>query len=697
MLDMFFTPQSVAVIGASREPGKLGHGVLQNIVSHGFPGEIYPVNPKADRILGLPCFPTIRAVPGPLDLAVVVVRGHLVPQVLAECGEKGTRGAVVMSAGFREIGLEGIQRERELVSVAARYDMRLLGPNSLGLIDTIGQLQASFATGMPRRGTIAFMSQSGALCTSMLDIALAEDVGFSHFVSLGNKADLNEISFLQAWRDDPHTRVIQVYVEGVIDGERFVEVAREATKKKPIVVIKSGTTSAGSRAVSSHTGTLAGSERAYEAAFRQSGVIRARSVDELFDLGIAFARQPLLPNDRIAIVTNAGGPGVMATDACERAGLQLSTLEADTLHRLHKALPAAASVLNPIDLLGDALADRYAVASKAVLEDQNVGGVLVILTPQVMTEPVGTADALANLARQHNKPVFACFMGRGAVMEGVRRLNRHGIPNYPIPERAVAAMAAMMDYRRWCERPAAVIERFSIDGEAVRSVLERAREEGRNWLGDVEAASILDALGIPAPPAELAATRDEAVQIADGLGYPVALKVVSPDTLHKTDVGGVMLNVGSPDDVRAGYDAILYRVAQRMPGAELRGCVVQAMVHGGREVIVGMNRDPQFGPLMMFGLGGVYVEALRDVAFRLAPLGRRDAREMVSEIRGQGLLGGLGGRRAADVDAIVETILKLAQLATEFPEIIEFEIDPLAAFESGQGVMALDMRLILEG
>jgi acetyl coenzyme A synthetase (ADP forming)-like protein len=696
MLDMFFTPQSVAVIGASRDPAKLGHGVLRNIVVHGFSGAIYPINPEADRILDLPCHPSVRAIPGPVDLAVIVVRGRLVPQVLAECGEKGVLGAVVMSVGFREIGLEGIQRERDLLSIVERYGMRLLGPNSLGLIDTIGKLQASFAMGMPRQGSIAFMSQSGALCTSMLDFALSEDVGFSHFVSLGNKADLNEVSFLEAWRDDDATRVIQVYIEGVIDGERFVEVARQTTRRKPVVVIKSGTTSAGSRAVSSHTGTLAGSERAYEAAFRQAGLIRARSVEELFDYGIAFARQPLLPNDRIAIVTNAGGPGVMATDACERANLQLSMLESATLHRLRAALPPAASVLNPIDLLGDALADRYAVALEAVLDDPNVGGVLVILTPQVMTQPLETAQVVAELAQQHAKPVFASLMGRGAVSEGVRWLNRYGVPNYPIPERAVGAMAAMMRYRRWCERPDVALERVAVDHVAVRVVLDESREAGRTTLVDFEARAILDALGIPLAPAELAETGEDAVRIARAMGFPVAVKIASSDILHKTEVGGVILDVGTPDEVRAAFDTIYLRVARRIPGAELQGCIVQAMIPEERQVIVGMNRDPQFGPLMMFGLGGAFVEALRDVSFRLAPLGRRDVREMMSEIRGYGLLRGVGGRGEADLVAIEETILKLAQLALDVPNIVELEIDPLMAFEAGRGVVAVDVRLVLE-
>jgi acetyltransferase len=548
---------------------------------------------------------------------------------------------------------------------------------------------------MPQQGTIAFMSQSGALCTSVLDTALADKVGFSRFVSLGNKADTDEITFIEAWRHDQHTSVIMAYLEGIEDGARFMDIARQVSREKPIIVVKSGTTSAGSRAVSSHTGTLAGSETAYEAAFRQSGVIRAQSVQELFDYSIAFARQPLLPNDRIAIVTNAGGPGIMATDACERAGLQLASLESETMAALRSALPVAASVLNPVDLLGDALADRYGLALEAVMQDPNVGGILVILTPQVMTEVEETARVVGELSRRSAKPLFGCFMGRETVEPGVRVLNHHRVPNYPVPERAVAAMAAMMSHRHWCERPPLELETFEVDRDRVRKVFEFVRAESRVAIGDAEAREIMEAYGIATPRTFLARTPDEAARFADEVGFPVVIKIASPDILHKTDVGGVKLNVMTPSDVRDAFELMTYRARRYVPDAEIWGCLVQEMVLGGKEVIAGMNRDPHFGPVMMFGLGGIYVEALHDVVFRVAPFDRRDAREMIGEIRARDLLRGVRGERPSDLEAVVETLLRLSQLVVDFPEIVEFDINPLTVFEVGRGLVGIDMRLVL--
>jgi acetyl coenzyme A synthetase (ADP forming)-like protein len=695
VLEMFFDPQSVAVIGASRTPGKLGYGVLHNIVHHGYKGAVYPINPKASEILGLTCYPSVLDVPGPIDLAVFLIPSRYVAQGLRECGEKGVKGAIIISAGFREVGSEGRQRERELVDIAQEHGMRLIGPNCLGIIDTIAGLNASFAVGMPRQGSIAFMSQSGALCTSVLDMALADNVGFSRFVSLGNKADTNENTFVEAWRSDPHTRVILAYLEGIEDGAHFMDIASEVSREKPIIIIKSGTTAAGSRAVSSHTGTLAGSERAYGAAFRQSGVLRAQSVQDLFDLGIAFARQPLLRSGRIAILTNAGGPGIMATDACERAGLQLASLERETMDALQAALPLAASVLNPVDVLGDALADRYALALENVAADPNVGGILVILTPQVMTQVVETADVVGQAAQGMDKPIFCCFMGRETVEPGIRVLNQHGVPNYPVPERAVAAMAAMMTHRRWRERPPAELESFAVDRERVRGVLERVRSEGRLSIGDAEAREVMEAYGIATPRSFLARNPDEAVRFADEIGFPVVVKIASPDILHKTDLGGVKLNIMTPGDVRDAFELMTYRAQHYVPDAEIWGCLVQEMVLGGKEVIVGMNRDPHFGPLMMCGLGGIYVEALGDVAFRVAPFDRRDAREMIREIQAYHLLRGVRGERPSDVEAIVESLLRLSQLVIEFPEIMEFDINPLTVFEEGRGVVGVDMRLVL--
>jgi len=695
MLEVFSDPQSVAVIGASREPEKLGYGVLSNIIEGGYPHPIYPINPKADEILGLKCYPSIMAVPEPVDLVVIVVPARFVAAVLEECGKKGVHGAIIITAGFREIGREGRQREDEVVAIARKYGMRLVGPNVLGVIDTIARLNASFAVGMPRQGKIAFMSQSGALCTSILDIALAEEIGFSRFVSLGNKADTNEIDFIEAWQDDPHTRVIMAYLEGIVDGSRFMEVAREVGREKPIIAIKSGTTSGGARAVSSHTGTLAGSEAAYQAAFEQAGVIRASSVQDLFDCSVAFARQPVLQNGRVAVVTNAGGPGIMATDALERAGLQLASLEKETMAHLRENLPEAASAINPVDVLGDARADRYEMAIETVMGDPNVGGVIVILTPQVMTEIKETAEAVVRASRKYDKPIFGCFMGKASTEVGTRILNANSIPNYPVPERAAAAMAAMDQYRRWLERGPEKIEDMGIDHERIRAVMDKARQEGRLEIGDAEAREILMACGIPVPQSQLASSPDEAVAFAETIGFPVVMKIASPDILHKSDIGGVRLNIRTPTDVRDGFDLLVYRATRYMPDATIWGCQVQQQVSGGREVIVGMNRDPQFGPLMMFGLGGIYVEALKDVTFRVAPISRREASEMMQEIRAVRLLRGMRGEPPSDMDAIVDTLLRTSQLVTDFPEIVEFDINPLVVYEKDRGAIGIDMRLVL--
>ena len=696
MLEMFCDPQAVAVIGASRTPGKLGYSVLQNVIQHGFKGAIYPINPKAGELLGHKCYSSVLAVPGPIDLAVILIPSQHVARTLIECGEKGIKGAIIMSAGFREAGREGRKRERELVDIARRYGMRLVGPNSLGIVDAVAGLNASFATGMPVKGSIAFMSQSGALCTAVLDMALSEQVGFSRFVSLGNKADADEITFIEAWSDDPHTRVIMAYLEGIEEGAKFMRIASQVGREKPIIAIKSGTTNAGSRAVSSHTGTLAGSEAAYEAAFRQSGVLRARSVQDLFDYSIAFARQPLLASDRIAIITNAGGPGIMAADACERAGLQLASLEHDSLSTLRKALPAAASVLNPVDLLGDAPADLYGLAIGTAIEDPNVGGVIVIVTRQAMTEVEDTAKLIGEQSRRSEKPVLGCFMGSEAVASGVQILNGYQVPNYPVPERAVAAMAAMAKYRHWREQPPLDLESFEVDRLRVRELIDRVRAEGRLSVGEAEARDVLDAYGIPTPTTFLARDAAEAVRFAQEIGFPVAVKVASPDILHKTDVGGVHLNLTSPEAVRDAFDLMMYRAGRYMAGADVWGCLVQEMVVGGKEVVACMNRDPHFGPVMMFGLGGIYAEALQETACRVAPLDRRTAGEMVAEIRGHNLLRGIRGERRSDLEALIDALLRLSQLVADFPEIVEFDINPLVVFEQGRGVIGIDMRLTLE-
>ncbi len=695
MLESFFSPQSVAIIGASRDPEKLGYAVLANLVNGGYPGQLYPVNPKADEILGLKAYPSVLDIPAPVELAIIVIPYSLVPAALEQCGQKGVPAVVVISAGFREAGREGLERERELVGIAAKYGMRLIGPNCLGVIDTATPLNASFAAGMPQKGPIAFMSQSGALGTAVLDMAMAGRIGFSRFVSLGNKADVNETDLLEAWADDPNSRVILIYVEGLPDGQKFIQVARKVTRHKPVVAIKSGVTASGSRAVSSHTGSLAGSEAAYKAAFRQAGVIRASSMEELFDCARAFAYQPPLRGDRIGIVTNAGGPGILATDALEHAGLLIPRLSPQTVRALTEYLPGAASAANPVDVLGDALADRYQHAISLVLNDPGIDGLLVIVTPQAMTEIEETAHVVGRMARQSDKPVLACFMGEARIQAGIDILWQYGVPNYPFPERAAAAFAAMNTYRRERERPVYEPEPCTTCIPEVRKLFDRVRAEGRVSIGDAEAWAVLEAYGFTVPKSRLAKTPDEAVKIAEEIGYPVVMKIASPDILHKTDVGGVRLNLRTPDEVRDAFDLIVYRAGRYVPGARIWGCQVQQMILGGREVLLGMSRDPQFGPLVAFGLGGIYVEALKDVAFRVAPFSREEAHEMIREIRSYPLLEGVRGEPPADHEALADALLRISRMVMDFPEIVELDINPLKVFEAGRGAIAIDMRLVL--
>ncbi len=698
MLKPFFEPSSVAVIGASRDPDKLGYAVLHNLVEGGYVqrGAVYPINPKADEVLGLPAYASVLDVPDPIDLAVIVIPYPYVPDALRVCGQKDIPAAIVISAGFREAGMDGLERERELIAIAKECGIRLIGPNCLGVIDTFTPLNASFSAGTPPSGPMAFMSQSGALGTAILDWAQAGRLGLAKFVSLGNKADVSEIDLLEAWVEDPHTNVILMYSEGLPNGQEFIQVARDVTRKKPVVAIKSGVTQSGSRAVSSHTGSLAGSEQAYEAAFRQAGVLRAQSMQELFDIALALGYQPLLNGDRIGIITNAGGPGILATDALERAGMSLARFELETKQALEDFLPGAASAANPVDVLGDARADRYRFALEKVSQDPNVDGLLVVLTPQAMTEIAQTAHDIGELAQKLDKPVITCFMGEAVVSEGIDILAEYGVPNYPFPERAAQSYAAMSRYRQVKTRPLSEYVSFDVNKATTQELFEQVRAAGRLTIGDAEAKAILQAYGLNPPESLLAATPDEAIQIATEIGFPVVLKIASPDILHKTDVGGVKVSLRNAEEVRDAFELMTYRAERYLPEARLWGCQVQEMAPpGGLEVLVGMNRDPQFGPLVTFGLGGIYVETLKDVTFRVAPFTVRDAENMLAEIRAHALLNGVRGQPPVDKEAIIDTLLRIGQLVGDFPEIAELDINPLIVYPRGQGAIAIDMRLVL--
>lgn len=690
-----FAPRSVAVVGASRDPSKLGYLVLRNVRTSGFPGPIYPVNPGARRIQGLPAYPSVVSIPSSVDLAIIVVPQPAVLSVVRDCAAKRVRAAIIITSGFRETGPLGAKAEEEIVSVARSAGMRVLGPNCLGIIDTVTPLNASFAARMPSPNGIAFMSQSGALGAAILDWAAARDLGFSKFVSLGNEADVTESDLLRVWEYDRSVRVVSAYLEGISDGGRFRRVASEATRRRPVVILKAGRTAAGSRAVVSHTGALAGSDAAYSAAFRQAGVIRVQSLEELFDSSLAFSSQPLPSGRELTIVTNAGGPSIVATDAAEMHGLKLTPLTHRTTDELRRQLPPAASVTNPIDVLGDAGPDLYRTAVNLVLADPRGDALLVILTPQLKTDAEDTARVVVEAHRQTNRPIIACFMGSAGVRSAIATLSAGGIPNYPFPERAVAALGAMADYADLKKRPTERPRRFTVDQTRVRNVITKARAAGRPNLDSFEAAQVVAAYGIPIPRAALARSLDQAVQAAEEIGFPVVLKVASPDIVHKSEVGGVRVGIQSPDEVRRAYDEICAAVAVRAPSARIDGIGVWAMARAGTETIVGLSVDPTFGHVLLFGLGGIFVEVIKDVSFRIVPITSADAAEMIREIRAFPVLQGARGRPPSDLSAISDVLERVSQLAEDFPEIRELDINPLVAYPPPRGTLAVDVRLSL--
>ncbi len=697
-MEAFFKPKSVAVVGASATPGKLGYTVVENIINSGFKGDIYPINPSSPEILGLKAYPAVGDVPGAIDQAIIVVPAKFVKDLMVECGEKGVKAVTIITAGFREVDHEGLETEMAMVEIAKKYGMRIVGPNCLGVIDTRTPFNGTFAAGSPPQGPMSFMSQSGALGTAVLDWSKAGRMGFNKFASLGNKADVNEIDLINDWSNDHHSRVIVAYMEGVPDGQKFIETARIASKKKPIVVVKSGITSAGSRAVSSHTGSLAGSEQAYATALKQAGVIRATTLQEMFDFATAFATQPEMKGDRVAVVTNAGGPGILATDALVNAGLTLATLSEKTIQELDAYLPVAASSANPVDVLGDAKTDRYEFAIRKVVEDkENVDAVMIIMTPQAMTEIAETAEKIVDIAAEADIPIVAAFLGDAEISKGVKLLNAGGVPNFATPEPAANALSAMYRYHVQKMKPLPSFETFKVDKEAVRKVFDNVKEgEGRDMVVDYEARGVLEAYGIPVPRAKVCATPAEAVKYAETISYPIVLKIASPDVLHKTEVGGVKVNIKTPEQLAEEFDKMVTTVSGHMPDARILGCLVQEMAPWGHEVLVGMNRDPQFGPLVTFGLGGTTVELFKDVTFRIPPYSRDEVWEMMDEVKSGALLKGYRGAPPADLNAVVDIVMRIGQLVMDFPEIVEMDINPLMVYDDGQGAIALDLRLILD-
>jgi acetyltransferase len=702
MLETLLTPKSVAVIGASRKPGKVGHEILANLLAGGYEGEIVPVNPAGGEILGAKCYESLADYDGKIDLAVIAIPKEFVIAATEAAIKAGAGSVVVITAGFKETGEEGAALELQLAKLCADRGVRLLGPNCLGLINTRVKMNASFATHLPEIGGMSVISQSGALCTAILDWAASKHLGLAKLVSMGNKADLDETDFLPALAEDEDTKVIVGYLESIAAGDKFLKAAEAAASIKPVVILKSGTTASGGKAASSHTGSLAGADIAYGAAFKRSGVIRADTFEGLFDCATALAMQPLPKGNRVAIITNAGGPGIMAADAVENLGLRVATLKDSTATALRAKLPAAASVGNPIDVLGDADPERYAAAVSAAQEDDKVDAIIVILTPQAMTLPAETAIAVAESVKaaaadpkQDAKPVLAVFMGGRDVMSARKELVALGLPDYPAPERAAAALKAMVDYAAWRRRPPRAVTRFPVNRRRAERIIARHARMDRLQVGEDKAKEILRAYDFNVPEGRACSSAEQAVGVAEVVGYPVAMKVLSPDVIHKSDVGGVRLNLSNAEQVRDAFDLMMLRIGRKMPEARLGDVYVERMCRSGREVIVGMTRDPQFGPMLMFGLGGIFVEVMKDVTFHLAPITAEEAMQMLKGTRSYALLKGARGHAGVDLRAIAGVLQRVSQLTTDFPAISELDINPLIVGEKGTDPVVADARITL--
>ncbi len=709
-----FYPKSIAIIGASRNIKTVGNDVIKNLVSQGYTGNIFPVNPKADILYGKQVYKSIQEIPEQIDLAIIAIPAAYVAQALVEANEKGATAAVVISAGFKEAGNQDL--EEEVAKVCIERDITLIGPNCLGIINPESKMNASFAGIMPKEGTVAFVSQSGALCTAVLDYAVDLHVGFSKFVSTGNKAVTDELALLKFFAEDEKTKVIAMYVEQLENAPELISVIKQISlgeNAKPVIILKSGTTQEGSSAIASHTGSLAGGDAAYEALFSQAGIIRAENMAELFDYIQIFSKNKLSEVKNVTIVTNAGGPGVLTTDAVINAGLKLAKLEESTTHKLQEFLPKAANTHNPIDILGDAVGETYQQTLDVLVQDVNTDAILVLLTPQSMTEIRKTAHAVVHSHYYGKKPVIASFMGQETVQPGKRIMQESGVVVTSFPESAAKALGVFSKFAHYSKRETSEFLRFSdVDKQKVADIFAKAKEIGKNSFPEAEALEILKAYQFPMLQSGHAKSAKEVAEIAQKIiaksknnqdseenssAQPTfAMKIVSQDILHKSDVGGVMLNI-TQKDLTDKSQELIAQVAKNAPKAKLDGVLVMEMApKNGIEVILGVSKAPDLGTMIMVGLGGIYVEVLKDVSFGYTPLTKNDAYRMITSLKSAKLFEGVRGAKASDVDSLVECIGRLAQLVSDFPEISELDINPLLVLPNGEGTKVLDARIVLE-
>jgi len=709
-LDILFNPKSIAIVGASRTEGKVGYSVIRNAIQSGFPkiGKLWPINPKESSILDFKAYPTITEVPEDVDMAVICVPSRLVIPVAEECGKKGVQVLVVITAGFKETGSEGAERERELVNICKKYGMRMLGPNCLGLITP--SVNVTFASSSPKKGNIAFLSQSGAMMTGILDWSATQPIGFSSFISLGNKSDIDTVDLIEYLSDDPNTNMILAYLEDNKDGPKFLDNVSIAAKKKPIIFLKSGKSAAGAQAASSHTGALAGSDVAYDLAFKKAGVLRVKTISDIFNLALVFSNLPLPGGDQFAIVTNAGGPGIVATDAFEDNNLGFSRFSEDILKELRDGLPEEANIYDPVDIVGDATPERYKFALETIFKepDNLCAGALVILTPQAQTQPDRVVDLLIEVAKKcPSKLLVGAFIGGRTLAGPMQKMVQNKIPCYAFPEEGIEALNGMVQYAKYKTLPIKDWpKRFKVDKVRVQKLLAGAKADGRKVLLNYENSEIFTSYGISNPPTILATSADKVAEAAAEIGFPVVLKIVSPQILHKSDIGGVKLNVNTREEVIRSYVEIVSN-AKRFgpPNAQIYGVEVQKMISRAEhkkttEIIIGMNRDMQWGPMLMFGLGGIYVNFLKDVAFELAyKFDKEDALNLMGRTKAFTILKGVRGEPPSDIERIAEILMRISQLVNDFPEISEIDVNPLLAFEQKEGIddcLAVDIKITIK-
>ncbi len=697
-LDYIFRPNSVAVIGASTRKGTIGREILHNIISNEFNGKVFPVNPKASVIHSIKCYSTILDVPDAVDMAIIVVPRDFVPEVAEQCGQKGVRGLVVISAGFREVGGRGLELENQVIEICNKYRMRMVGPNCFGVVNANPQvnLNCTFGKTHPRYGRVGFISQSGALGEAIMNHATVIGLGFSMVASIGNKADISANDILEYWADDPETDIILLYLENFGNPRRFTKIAREISRTKPIVAVKSGRTKQGAQAASSHTGALAELDVGVDALFDQCGVLRVSSVEELFDVAAALSKQPIPKGNRVAIVSNAGGPALLATDALVSLGMRVAPFKPATKNSLKKALSGQGTINNPLDLVAGAGGEHFETALKVLRDEPDFDSIVSIFVPPVTANQMNVAEAILKGIKGTKKSVLACFMGAGEDTRGVQHLKENGVPVYQFPEAIAKTLSQIDAYRQWLDRPQSLPKNFRVDKKAVQTVLDDAIKSGQDSIIGDKASNILRAYGIPTTECRIASSEKEAITFADEIGYPVVLKVNTPQILHKTEMGAVVIDLRTAKEVRAAFAKLKKKIASVSKKNDRFTVLVQEMVTGGVETVMGMTTDPSFGPLIMFGLGGIYVEILKDVAFRINPLNVNNVDEMIRSLKSYPLLTGFRGSEPADIPTLKESLLRLSQLVTDFDQFSEIDINPFIS-QSGKGKSkAVDARFIIK-